>query len=71
MSQTRTQPTEQAIAAIARPLSLTEKIWNQALVRKMVILLFLAVAWQFYAQRLNNPLMFPTFSDAASAIMFR
>ena len=68
MSQTRTQPTEQAIAAIARPLSLTEKIWNQALVRKMVILLFLAVAWQFYAERLNNPLMFPTFSDAASAL---
>ena len=68
MSQTRTQPTEQAIAAIARPLSLTEKIWNQALVRKMVILLFLAVAWQFYAERLNNPLMFPTFSDAATAL---
>ena len=68
MFKTRTQPTEQAIAAIARPLSLTEKIWNQALVRKMLILLFLAVAWQLYAQRLNNPLMFPTFSDAASAL---
>ena len=68
MSQTRTQPTEQAIAAIARPLSLTEKIWNQALVRKMVILLFLAVAWQCYAERLNNPLMFPTFSAAATAL---
>jgi NitT/TauT family transport system permease protein len=66
--QTRTQPTEQAIAAIARPLSLTEKIWNQALVRKMVILLFLAVAWECYAQRLNNPLMFPTFSDATTAL---
>lgn len=62
------QPTEEAIAAIARPLSLTEKIWNQAAVRKIIILLLLALAWQLYAQQLKNPLMFPTFSDAAAAL---
>lgn len=62
------QPTEEAIAAIARPLSLTEKIWNQAAVRKVIILLLLALAWQLYAQQLKNPLMFPTFSNAAAAL---
>lgn len=62
------RPSEQAIAEIARPLSLAEKIWNQSLVRKAFILLLLAVAWQWYAQRLNNPLMFPTFSDTAVAL---
>jgi len=62
------KPTDQAIAEIARPLSLAEKIWNQSLVRKTVILLLLALAWQFYAQRLNSPLMFPTFSDTAVAL---
>jgi NitT/TauT family transport system permease protein len=62
------EPTEQAIAEIARSLSLAEKIWNQSLVRKTLILLLLALAWQLYAQRLNNPLMFPTFSDTAVAL---
>jgi len=62
------EPTEQVIAEITRPLSYAEKIWNQAAVRKVVILLFLAVAWQIYAQRLNNPLMFPPFSDTTAAL---
>lgn len=61
-------PTEQAIAEIARPLSIVEKIWNQALLRKAFLLLLLAVAWQWYAQRLNNPLMFPAFSDTITAL---
>jgi len=62
------QPAEHVIAAIARPLTTTEKIWNQAIVRKVFILLLLAVAWQVYAQRLNNTLMFPTFSNTAVAL---
>ncbi len=56
------------IAEIARPLSLVEKVWNQAPARKLLILLLLAVVWQWYAQWLKNPLMFPTFSDAAIAL---
>ena len=62
------EPSDTAIAEIARPLSLVEKVWNQALVRKVVILVLIALAWQLYAQRLANPLMFPTFSDAAGAL---
>jgi len=66
--QSHTQPSEQAIAEIARPLSAAEKIWNQAIVRKVVILLVLTAAWQVYAQRLDNTLMFPTFSSTAAAL---
>jgi len=64
----QSRPSEHAIAAISGPLSTAEKIWNQSLVRKAVILLLLAVAWQLYSGRLNNPLMFPTFSASASAL---
>ncbi len=66
--QAFSQPSDQAIADAARPLSLAEKIWNQSVVRKAVILLLLAVAWQLYARRLDNPLMFPTFGDSATAL---
>ena len=62
------QPTDQAISEIVRPLSRAEKIWNQAIVRKSLILVLLAIAWQVYAQQLNNPLMFPTFTDTTAAL---
>lgn len=65
----RPHPSEEAIAEIARPLSLAEKIWNQPLVRKVCILALLAVVWQWYAQRLDNPLMFPTFSASFVALV--
>lgn len=66
--QSYAQPSEHAIAEIARPLSTAEKIWNQSLVRKVCILLLLALAWQLYAGRLDNPLMFPTFSASVAAL---
>jgi NitT/TauT family transport system permease protein len=66
--QPRVEPSAHAMAAINRPLSLIEKIWNQSLVRKSVILLLLAVVWQLYSHHLENPLMFPTFGDTATAL---
>jgi NitT/TauT family transport system permease protein len=65
---TRTEPSVHAMAAINRPLSIFEKIWNQSLVRKTVLLLLLALVWQLYSQRLDNPLMFPTFSATVAAL---
>ena len=67
-NQAHKQPSAHAIAEIARPLSLAEKIWNQSIVRKVFILLLLAVVWQLYSQQLKNPLMFPTFTDTAAAL---
>ncbi len=65
---THVQPSDHAIAEIARPLSTAEKLWNLTIVRKVTILLLLAVAWQLYAQRLDNTLMFPTFSNTSAAL---
>lgn len=51
-----------------RPLPLWEKLWDIGAIRKLFILILLAVIWQVYAMRLNNPLMFPTFLDMLAAL---
>ena len=56
------------IGDVARPLSAWERILNITLVRRLFILLVLAVAWQIYASWLDNPLMFPTFDETMTAL---
>ncbi|MSP87479.1 MAG: ABC transporter permease [Alphaproteobacteria bacterium] len=56
------------IGDVARPLSAWERISNITLVRRLFILLVLAVAWQIYASWLDNPLMFPTFDETMTAL---
>jgi NitT/TauT family transport system permease protein len=55
------------IGEIVRPLSTWELVSNQTWVRRIAILVVLCVAWQLYAQWINNPLMFPTFYDVMLA----
>jgi len=55
------------IGEIRRPLSIWERATNIASVRRMFILVVIALAWQAYAVPLNNPLMFPSFSATAAA----
>jgi len=55
-------------AAVARPLSAWERFSNITLVRRVFILVVLAAAWQGYATWLDNPLMFPTFSETMGAL---
>ncbi|HSG81178.1 MAG TPA: ABC transporter permease subunit [Gemmatimonadota bacterium] len=55
------------VGAIERPLSTWERVTNITAVRRVFILLMLAVVWQVYSTLLNNPLMFPTFSDTSRA----
>ena len=55
------------VGAIERPLSLWERITNVTAVRRVFILVMLALVWQVYASYLDNPLMFPTFADTAVA----
>jgi len=59
------------VGAIERPLSMWERITNIAAVRRVFILVLLALIWQIYSTQLNNPLMFPTFSDTAQAFWTR
>jgi len=55
------------ISEVVRPLSWWEKISNITALRRIAILVALAVIWQVYAVPLNNPLMFPTFTATADA----
>jgi NitT/TauT family transport system permease protein len=54
---------------VAKPLSAWEKVYNVTIVRKLVILVVLAVAWEIYARWLNNPLLFPTFGTTVEAFV--
>ncbi len=56
-----------AYGVVEKPLTAWEKIFNNAAVRKGLILLMLAVIWQVYSTLLNNPLLFPKFSDTIAA----
>ncbi len=57
-----------SIGEITQNLTLWEKIRNINLLRKLFILVILAVIWQIYTIRLNNPLMFPTFTSTVAAL---
>ena len=52
---------------IEKPLTLVEKIYNQAWLRKVGIIVVLALAWELYARWLDNSLLVPTFSDTMRA----
>ena len=52
---------------IQKPLSTWERIYNITAVRKVAILVFLAIIWEIYARWLNNPLLFPTFISTLEA----
>jgi NitT/TauT family transport system permease protein len=54
---------------VARPLSVFEMIYNQAWVRKLVLLIVIAALWEVYARWLDNPLLVPTFLDTVRAMV--
>lgn len=55
------------IGDVARPLSAWERLINIDAVRRIIILVALALIWEGYAQYLNNSLMFPPFSEMVRA----
>jgi NitT/TauT family transport system permease protein len=64
------QPVDAAqFGVVAKPLSAWERVYNLTIVRKLVILIALAVAWEIYARWLNNPLLFPTFGATVEAFV--
>ncbi|MDQ6619256.1 MAG: ABC transporter permease [Pseudomonadota bacterium] len=56
-----------AFGIVQKPLSTWERIFNQGAVRKALLLVVLAVAWEAYARWLDNPLLFPAFSAMLQA----
>jgi NitT/TauT family transport system permease protein len=51
------------IGEVERPLSVLERLANNDGVRKVAIVVVLALIWEIYARWLGNPLLFPTASD--------
>ncbi len=54
---------------VTKPLSGWERLYNVGAVRKLVLLIALAVAWEIYARWLDNPLLFPTFGATVGALV--
>jgi len=64
------QPVDAAqFGVVAKPLSAWERVYNIAIVRKLVILIALAAAWELYARWLNNPLLLPTVAATVEAFV--
>jgi NitT/TauT family transport system permease protein len=54
-------------AVVQKPLSTIERVYNQVWLRKLLILVVLALIWEMYGRFLNNDLLFPTFSATVRA----
>jgi len=59
--------TSQVPLVVEKPLPLIGRLYNQSWLRKIVILVILALIWEAYGRYLNNNLLFPTFSETMSA----
>ncbi|CAM5440611.1 Putative aliphatic sulfonates transport permease protein SsuC OS=Afipia felis OX=1035 GN=ssuC_3 PE=3 SV=1 [Afipia felis] len=59
--------TSQAPLVVEKPLPLIGRLYNQSWLRKIVILIFLALMWEAYGRYLDNNLLFPTFGETVSA----
>ncbi|MBV6274315.1 ABC transporter permease [Alcaligenaceae bacterium CGII-47] len=59
----------ESFGIVEKPLSWWERVFNIGGIRKLLILITLALIWQIYANNLNNPLIFPTFVDTIKALI--
>ncbi|KKB09144.1 ABC transporter permease [Devosia chinhatensis] len=61
-------PSTSGFGVVQKPLTTWEKLSGNGAFRKAVLLIVLALAWEFYARWLNNSLVFPTFTATISAL---
>jgi len=59
---------QQSFGVVEKPLTLWERIYNQGAFRKGALLVALALIWELYARKVDNPLLFPTFSATVKAL---
>jgi NitT/TauT family transport system permease protein len=55
------------IGVVQKPLTIWQRLANQAWLRKAFILAVLTATWEIYARQLNNPLLVPTFTATLEA----
>lgn len=58
-----------AIGVIERPLSPAARLMRHGAFRKGILLVALAALWEVYGRYLDNPLLFPSFGETASAFI--
>ena len=58
-----------AFGIVERRLGVAERLFNQAWLRKLLLLAVLAGAWELYARQLDNELLLPSFSATVTALI--
>ena len=58
-----------AFGVVEKPLTFWERLYGNSAVRKGTLLVVLALAWDLYARKVNNPLVFPTFTATVEAFV--
>ena len=53
----------------ARPIPILQRLYAMPALRRVLVVVMLAVIWQIYASWLQNPLMVPTLSDTLQAFV--
>ena len=53
----------------SRSLPLRERLYNMSGLRKLFLLVVLAIIWEIYARYVDNELLFPTFSSTIEAMV--
>jgi NitT/TauT family transport system permease protein len=67
----RDQVDERDFGVVVQPLTPWERVYGNAIVRKVLILAVLAAIWQAYAAYLDNPLVLPTFASTVQTFVER
>jgi NitT/TauT family transport system permease protein len=62
-------PDPAVLDVVAQPLTIWERFYGNALLRKALLLVLLAFGWEAYARSLDNSLLFPTFSGTVTALV--
>jgi NitT/TauT family transport system permease protein len=57
------------VGVVERPLTLFERMYARPAIRKSAILIMLALIWELYGYFLDNPLLFPRFSETVVALI--
>lgn len=56
-------------AQTSRPVITLVTLWDQAWLRRSLLLVLMCIVWEWYARQLANPLMFPTFGTTLQALV--
>jgi NitT/TauT family transport system permease protein len=58
-----------ALETVERPIPVWRRLYENAPLRKAVLLMVLALVWEGYARSLDNPLLFPTLTATVAALV--